>query len=295
MKTSEIQHVDLPTVFWFVHHGFSVIPCHLGTKIPRIKWGVYKDRLPSDDELLRWFRVPSNGAVVTGTNNLVVIDFDDLTEYIHWSLWAGSEGGAVAQSILRNAYKVRTSRGIHVYTRSTANVGNLHIGKIDIKGRGGLVTLPGSVHPSGAIYAVYQEGSFPTWNALTEVLPKEAVDELERVQTVMPARRVGREIDGNLTPSQVLDMSVSVDLAAVKRAHKIEDFLGDITWTGAHWGVAKCPFHEDVNPSFWVDTERQLCGCFSGCTAKPLDVVNLFARINNISNQEAIRILGERL
>jgi len=294
METSVIQCVDLPTVFWFVHYGFSVIPCHLGSKIPRIKWGVYKDRLPSDDELLRWFRVPSNGAVVTGTNNLVVIDFDDIGEYIRWSLWAGT-ANPIAQSVLRNAYKVRTSRGIHVYTRSTANVGNLHVGKIDIKGRGGLVTLPGSVHPSGAIYTVYQEGGFPIWGSLTEVLPKETVDELERVQTVTPVREAGYEIDRNLTPSQVLDMSVSVDLAAVKRSHRIEDFLGEITWTGEHWGVTQCPFHEDNNPSFWVDTERQLCGCFSGCTAKPLDVVNLFARINNISNQEAIRRLGERL
>ena len=293
METSVIQCVDLPTVFWFAHHGFSVIPCHLGTKIPRIKWGVYKDRLPTEDELLRWFRVPSNGAVVTGTNNLVVIDFDDLTEYIRWSLWAGT-ANQIAKAILRDAYKVRTSRGIHVYTRSTANVGNLHIGKIDIKGRGGLVTLPGSVHPSGAIYAVYQEGGFPVWNALTEVLPAEMVNELEKTQSVTPAKGVGREIDRNLTPSQVLDMKTSVNVEEVKRSHRIEDYLGEITFTGAHWGVAKCPFHEDTNPSFWVDTERQLCGCFSGCTAKPLDVVNLYARLNNLNNSDAIRYLGAK-
>jgi len=288
MKTDIIESVDLPTVFWFVHQGFSVIPCHLGTKIPRLKWGVYKDRLPTEDELLRWFRVPSNGAVVTGTNNLVVIDFDDLTEYMRWSLWAGT-ANPVAQAILRDAYKVRTSRGLHVYTRCVDEVRNLHFGKIDIKGRGGLVTLPGSVHPSGAVYVEYQAGSFPTWQSLTELFPAETLRLAER--TAIPTRKVDWEVVDR-TPAQVLDMKIGVNIEEVKKAHRIEDYLGEISFTGEHWGLTKCPFHEDSNPSFWVDTERQLCGCFSGCTAKPLDVVNLFARLNNLSNTDALRMLG---
>jgi DNA primase len=94
--------------------------------------------------------------------------------------------------------------------------------------------------------------------------------------------------------AQVLDMEVGVNVEEVKRSHRIEDYINDITFTGDHWGVAKCPFHEDANPSFWVDTEKQLCGCFSGCTTVPLDVINLVARLNNLSNSDAIRQLGAK-
>ena len=269
-----------------------MIPCHLGTKIPKIKWGKYQKQLPTEGELIRWFRIPSNAAVVTGTNNLVVIDFDDLTEYLRWSLWVGTEGSPAAKQVLYDSYKVRTARGIHLYTRCTSEIKNLHFGKIDVKGRGGLVTLPGSIHPSGAIYTEYQVGEFPIWSELRELFPKETLKLMERVEA--PRKMlVDRDIIEYST-AQVLDMEVSVNVEEVKRAHRIEDYISDITFTGDHWGVAKCPFHEDANPSFWVDTEKQLCGCFSGCTAKPLDVVNLYARLNNLSNQEAIRQLGAK-
>ncbi len=46
---------------------------------------------------------------------------------------------------------------------------------------------------------------------------------------------------------------------------------------------------EAENPSFWVDTKAQLCGCFSGCTNVPLDAINLYARLHGISNVAAIK------
>lgn len=290
MNNVKNSGVSIELVFWFVTRGFSVIPCHLGTKIPKIKWGKYQKQLPTESELLRWFRMPSNAAVVTGTNNLVVIDFDDINEYLRWSLWAGTDGTPAARQVLFDSYKVRTARGIHLYTRCTNDVKNLHFGKIDVKGRGGLVTLPGSIHPSGAIYTEYQVGEFPIWSELRELFPKETLKLMERVEA--PRKMlVDRDIVEYST-AQVLDMEVSVNVEEVKRAHRIEDYISDITFTGDHWGVAKCPFHEDANPSFWVDTEKQLCGCFSGCTTVPLDVINLVARLNNLSNSDAIRYLG---
>lgn len=279
--------VQLDLVFWFIERGFSVIPVHLRSKQPKIKWGEYQHRLPTHDELIRWFRVPSNAAVVTGTNSLVVIDFDSIQEYVTWSMWALS-GPSTAQLILRDAYKVRTSRGIHVYTRSSSNVRNLHYGKIDIKGHGGLVTLPGSIHPSGAIYTEYGGSSFPLWSDIDEVLPKWITVE-EKVWE--PPHHTESHVDlSMLDKATVLDMPamVSVDLNELKKRYRIENMIDGIVMTGPHWGVTKCPFHDDASPSFWLDTEKQLCGCFSGCTAVPLDSVNLYARLNHLSNQEAI-------
>ena len=283
---------QLDLIFWFVSRGFSVIPCYLGSKIPKIKWGKYQRQLPTEGELLSWFRIPSNAAVVTGTNNLTVIDFDDVNEYLTWSLWAMTDGSPAAHQIFFDSYKVRTARGIHLYTRCTNDVKNLHFGKIDVKGRGGLVTLPGSIHPSGAIYTEYQTGDFPIWSELSEIFPAETLQLMERIE---PARRmiVDRDVT-EYSAAQVLDMEVGVNIDDVKRAHKIEDYINDITFTGDHWGVAKCPFHgEDSHPSMWIDTKRQLCGCFT-CTSTPMDVINLYSRLHNLSNSDAIREMGAK-
>lgn len=287
--------VQLDLIFWFISMGFSVVPLHIGTKIPKIKWGRYQKVLPTKDELLRWFRVPSNAAVVTGTNSLVVIDFDDISEYLKWSMWAQGEGTETARLILRDSYKVRTSRGIHLYTRCSSDVRNLHFGKIDVKGRGGLVTLPGSIHPSGALYREYQQGGFPVWSEIEQLFATEVlalgVQAVPEWQRRAEAERQDLSV---LNEVQVLDMPVQVDLGEIKRRNRIEQFVPGIMMTGPNWGIAKCPFHEDNNPSFWVDTERQLCGCFSGCTAQPLDVINLYSRLHGMSNSEAIRELGMR-
>ena len=43
-------------------------------------------------------------------------------------------------------------------------------------------------------------------------------------------------------------------------------------------------------PRFWVDTELQLCNCFKpGCMGgKPMDVINLYAKLHGLDNDGAI-------
>jgi len=43
----------------------------------------------------------------------------------------------------------------------------------------------------------------------------------------------------------------------------------------------------------WIDIQNQLCGCFT-CTSMPMDVINLFAKLNHLSNQEAIIEMSKR-
>ena len=57
--------------------------------------------------------------------------------------------------------------------------------------------------------------------------------------------------------------------------------------------IGCCPFHDDHNPSFWVDAKRNLWGCFA-CGYKG-DVINLHARKENRTLQAAIRDLSGRL
>jgi DNA primase len=61
---------------------------------------------------------------------------------------------------------------------------------------------------------------------------------------------------------------------------------------------SRCPFHKDDRPSFWVDDEAGLWGCYSaGCPVNAQgvaahDVINLRMWAHGISIQAAIRQLA---
>ena len=62
----------------------------------------------------------------------------------------------------------------------------------------------------------------------------------------------------------------------------------------ARWFAGRCPIHDDQTPSFWVDTEKDIWGCFSPSCVGHLggDVVNLWALSKGLTNQEAIKALA---
>jgi hypothetical protein len=122
-----------------------------GGKVPEIAWSEYQRRRATEDELVAWFGgEPMNLAVVTGAiSGVVVIDADDpralrwCTAHLRYTPW-----------------QTRTGRGYHLWYRyPSAPVGNrarlnTRDGKlaIDVRGDGGYVIAPGSVHASGAAY-----------------------------------------------------------------------------------------------------------------------------------------------
>ena len=279
---------QIQTALWFHRHGFSVIPQFIRTKTPKFRWAKYQTQQPTENELRRWFSIPSNGAIVCGANNLMVIDFDDASMFTEWVMWA-SKDHKIAY-IINNAYKVRTARGVHVYVRSASKPRNLHYPGIDIKGFGGLVTIPGSIHPSGFVYTEYGGSEFPIVSDISEVLPS------WMMVTPEPQKSLRKTVD-QLSAADILNMDTDntfVDLELIKRNYRIENMLqGVIIDSGSHWGLTRCPFHDDNSPSFWVDTAKQLCGCFSGCTSAPLDAINLYARLHGLSNTEAIKEMGK--
>ena len=84
-------------------------------------------------------------------------------------------------------------------------------------------------------------------------------------------------------------------VARVKSAYRLEELLPVVTKTGADFYLTRCPLHDDHTPSMGVNTAQQICGCYAGCTRKPLDFINLFARLNDLTNSEAIRELARGL
>ncbi len=125
--------------------GWSIIPIGLDKK-PLMKWEEYQSRIPSVEEIKTWFNQwPSaNIGVVTGTiSKLVVVDIDP------------RHGGT---NELFKDYKTPCSRtgggGWHYYFTSDSIITNRAgvLPGIDIRGQGGYVIAPPSLHSSGGSY-----------------------------------------------------------------------------------------------------------------------------------------------
>lgn len=264
----------------WVKQGFSVIPIGYYSKRPAIKsWEPYKNRLPTELELLQWF--PSelrNIGLVTG-NGLVVIDFDVMDVFNYWY-----------ELFPINTYMVKTRRGIHVYVITQEPAKNYHSDLLDIKAERGYVLIPPSVHPSGYQYQVHKNADILWINKLEDILPSSFTPEPEKILLAPPPDTESLTIGSD--PWDIADSAVTFEIDIVQKIRERVSLLSLLpdaksSSLDGRWYVSFCPFHEDHNPSFWIDITRRLCGCRK-CNIKEMDVIDLYARLNHISNREAI-------
>lgn len=277
----------LEIAFSWVVQGFAVIPILYKDKTPSVynllggKWNQYKDRLPTTQELTAWCNQQINLAIVTGWNNLVVIDFDNMEIFDLWRSLISVE-----------TYMVKTNRGVHVYVRIDEQPEPRHTDFIDIKSRGGYVLIPPSVHPSGHIYTPMNDLPILSVGKLNDVLPDLFIPVKQE-----PKQELKLIVPLSMDPWERASNTVEItnDLVnQIRASHKIENYFPDAERSGDHWLKAKCPFHDDHSPSFWIDTRRQICGCHV-CQMKPMDIINLVARMRNLSNQDAIIYLAQSI
>ncbi len=153
----------------YLRYGLSIIPIKgnryskgetlddrlKDTKAPLVNWTEYQKRLPTDKEINYWFGrwSKANLAIVTGeVSGIAVIDFDS-QEAVDW---ASREG-------LLNTAVVDTARGKHAYfkypkgcaVKNSVKIGGM---EIDVRGDGGYVIAPPSVHLTGFTYC-WQNGN----------------------------------------------------------------------------------------------------------------------------------------
>lgn len=151
-----------------IEEGFTVLPAHPINKMPLLNsWRQYQEREPTSDEYAYWTSSAKfkgcNWAIVTG-RQINVVDADSAEAEI----W-------IKENLPYTPRTVRTGRGRHFYYRAT----DLKIpgstnadAKIDIRGRGGIVIAPGSVHQNGSVYTTELDlGMDGDWRDLPELSP----------------------------------------------------------------------------------------------------------------------------
>jgi len=269
--------------------GTVPIPLLYRSKTPKIRWQEFQTRLPSDNELRSWFSSRlTNMAVITGWIGLTVLDFDDMEVYDTWVQMFGTP----------ETYMVKTARGVHAYYHLKEPTRTLSLGKIDIKDRWGYELVPPSIHPSGVQYMnMYRYSS----------LPKVKIQQAECLTDIVPESMLPQEPEFSAEEPQAIDpldpwaaamaprvYSGDGKVADIRSRFRIEDLFPDRHRTsadGRYW-VARCPFHDDHNPSFWIDTKEQIGGCYAGCIDKSKDVINVYAQIHGLTNDEALHVLA---
>lgn len=268
--------------------GVSVVPVRARSKTAAVRWAEYTRRLPTPDELVRWFGRPlfRNYGVLCGKRHgqsgyLVALDFDDLDAGVSWLL-----------SMQAQTYTVATARGLHAYFLTNAPAETTRFGGGDIKASG-YVLGAGSVHPSGAVYTVLTDAPILNIRSIREVMP----DLPEPKPEPKPAPPPILSKPASQDPWDTAEWQRPNLVETVKARFSITNFLPDLKRSsdGRFW-VTRCPLHDDKTPSMWVDTEHQICGCFAGCNnRRPMDVINLVAALWNCSNAEAIERLRQML
>ena len=135
--------------------GFGVIQLGRLSKKPARAWAEYQDRRATDEEIENWWEIEPDGNVgITTGQGVAVVDAD-------------SEDAAawVEAHLPRTPWRVKTGRGWHYYYSENWGARNVvnERGKVDVRGRGGYVVAPPSIHQTGSEYSWVRDSGTEGW------------------------------------------------------------------------------------------------------------------------------------
>lgn len=275
----------LHEAFYQLQHGYAVIPVDRHTKRPLVKWSPYMHQLPTEKEWQEWYlrwRDCNLGLVTGYWLNRVVLDFDTEREFDLWKDWQDQEHGILTMVI-------KTGRGYHVHFETHDQPGRSFIAKagggysVEVKARGNFVVIPPSVHASGQVYRLIGPRTTPqVVKKIDDVLgpfKREAPTPRQYPLPIHP-----QPTNGKLSKVGAIKATFRIE-QYVKNANSTPDGRGRVT--------AQCPLpdHTDKHKSFWFHPQEQVCACAKCTPQGTWDVINLYAAIHSISNNEAIEEL----
>lgn len=140
--------------------GMHPFPCVPRTKTPLVKWAAYQQAPPAVEQVAAWWKQwpEANIALAMGRGTMAVdLDGPDAEELLY-------EQGVTLPDA---APRVETSKGWHVYLSVSVHTPNsVKLFKrgdtgVDIRGDGGYVMAPPSVHETGSVYRWAEQGTWP--------------------------------------------------------------------------------------------------------------------------------------
>ena len=141
----------LQTALALIQHGLAVFPCRQRSKLPATAHGCWDASLDSDTVRAWWATNPHlNIAIATGTtSNCFVLDVDGLDGQRELDKLEARHG-----ELPRTLTAITPNHGMHLYFRPPPGVPVRNSASriapgMDVRGEGGYVLAPPSVHPNG--------------------------------------------------------------------------------------------------------------------------------------------------
>lgn len=225
------------SALWYARHGWAVFPLRPGTKEPFKGVGVYDATSDVGKVAEFWHRWPNaNIGLHCGGSNLLAIDIDSYKD-----TYRGT--GKLTRSDEDTLTSITGSGGTHLLyavedgKRYSNKRGELPPG-IDVRGWGGYIVLPPSIHPNGNAYQ-WEAGYRP--NEISPMpLPQILIDILE--SSWRPKRMAGPpdsmavELSLRLVESVLADIDIPIYSSEVYEV------------TGRKLKLEICPFMPEDNP-----------------------------------------------
>ncbi len=224
------------SALWYARHGWQVFPLRPRTKEPFGQLGVYSATADTDQVIDWWHKWPqANIGLHCGGSGLLALDLDEYKETF---------GGArLTMDEQETVTSLTGGGGTHLLYRMPEG---LHLGNhkgdlppgVDIRGHGGYIVLPPSIHPSGTPYR-WELGYGPH-----EVKPAALPESLRRILSYahMPSRIVG--------PPD--DMAVLISLRFIESMLEAMDIatypIQVFDTTGRRLILKHCPFAPKDDP-----------------------------------------------
>lgn len=265
--------------------GVNIIPTR-GKSPALASWTEFQTRFATEDDLRVW-KSAANAtgiAAITGKlSGIAVVDVDDVS--------------VLQEYEFPKTVQAASGRGVHLYfsypEMETIKSLSAVRPSIDVKGHGGLITLPPSLHvSSGKKYAwvvpFSREGlaSLPSW--ITEELKEKPLPTRPRLSDSINGMKMHRNFGkarNRISSSQVKEA----------KDYPIEDIASDhitLKRNGYDRLVGLCPFHDEKTPSFTIYLKSNTFYCF-GCS-KHGDGITLIRELEDLSFGQAVRNINKR-
>ncbi len=147
---------QLQTAIKYREAGLQSFALPSGSKRPAGPWKAFTEKPNTEAQLIELFSTPSNIAVVAGaiSGDLAILDFDSMAAF--------ERHRRDLTPILNIAPVSRTGRGVHVWIRVPFTPRTSKPAPdIDVKGQGGYIVAPNSLHPSGVQYEFWDPFTAP--------------------------------------------------------------------------------------------------------------------------------------
>jgi hypothetical protein len=151
----ETKPSTLKSALDYARIGWSVIPIVERGKRPLVRWAPYQNSRATEAEIRQWWSQwpNANVGVITGSiSNLIVLDVDVRHGGDDSLADLERRHGAFPKSV----EAITGGGGRHIYFRHPAGTVRNKVGMaagLDLRGDGGLVVAPPSIHTSGRRYA----------------------------------------------------------------------------------------------------------------------------------------------